>query len=185
MRMSREETAKTRHRIVDAASAEFRKQGIAATGLAELMAAAGMTHGGFYRHFKSKDELVAETIAVTAERLKRRLAAAASKGGIKSVVETYLSITHRNHPEQGCPLAALGSELANADEGTRHAATCGLNGLIDIIAGLTGEKKPKIARERALAAVATIVGAMTLARVVDDPQLSKAILHSAEASITN
>jgi len=80
---------------------------------------------------------------VTAERLKRRLAAAASKGGIKSVVETYLSITHRNHPEQGCPLAALGSELANADEGTRHAATCGLNGLIDIIAGLTGEKKRK------------------------------------------
>ena len=183
--MSREETAKTRQRIVHAASAEFRKQGIAATGLAELMAAAGMTHGGFYRHFKSKNELVAETTAAAAEKLKRKLLSAASKGGIKSVVETYLSITHRNHPEQGCPLAALGSELANADEGTRHAATRGLNGMIDIIAGLAGDKKPKIARERALAAVATLVGAMTLARVVDDPQLSKAILYSAEASITN
>jgi len=84
--MSREETAKTRKRIVDAASAEFRKQGIAATGLAEIMAAAGMTHGGFYRHFKSKDELVAETTAAAAEKLKRKLLSAASKGGIKSVV---------------------------------------------------------------------------------------------------
>src|SRR5882672_7684385 len=183
MRMSREETAKTRQRIVDAASAEFRKQGIAATGLAEIMAAAGMTHGGFYRHFKSKDELVAETTA--AEKLKRKLLSAASKGGIKSVVGTYLSIAHRDHPQQGCPLAALGSELANADKRTRRAATCGLNTLIDAIAGLTAERKPEVARERALVAVATMVGAMTIARVVDDPQLSKAILHSAEASITN
>lgn len=177
--------AGTRQRIVHAAAAEFRKQGIAATGLAGLMAAAGMTHGGFYRHFKSKDELVAETTAVASERLKRRLLAAASKGGIKSVVERYLAIAHRDHPEQGCPLAALGSELANADKGTRHAATCGLKGLIDVIAGLTGEKKPEAARERALAAVATMVGAMTLARVVDDPKLSKAILRSAEAFVTN
>ena len=185
MRMSREETAKTRKRIVDAASAEFRKQGIAATGLAEIMAAAGMTHGGFYRHFKSKDELVAETTAAAAEKLKRKLLSAASKGGIKSVVGTYLSIAHRDHPEQGCPLAALGSELASADKRTRRAATCGLNTLIDVIAGLTAERKPEVARERALVAVATMVGAMTIARVVDDPQLSKAILHSAEASITN
>ena len=185
MRMSRQETAKTRQRIVDAASAEFRKQGIAATGLAEIMAAAGMTHGGFYRHFKSKDELVAETTAAAAEKLKRKLLSAASKGGIKSVVGTYLSIAHRDHPQQGCPLAALGSELANADKRTRRAATCGLNTLIDVIAGLTAERKPEVARERALVAVATMVGAMTIARVVDDPQLSKAILHSAEASITN
>src|SRR6267378_3266972 len=134
MRMSREETAKTRKRIVDAASAEFRKQGIAATGLAEIMAAAGMTHGGFYRHFTSKDELVAETTAAAAEKLKRKLLSAASKGGIKSVVGTYLSIAHRDHPEQGCPLAALGSELASADKRTRRAATCGLNTLIDAIA---------------------------------------------------
>ena len=77
------------------------------------------------------------------------------------------------------------SELANADKRTRRAATCGLNTLIDAIAGLTAERKPEVARERALVAVATMVGAMTIARVVDDPQLSKAILYSAEASITN
>ena len=183
--MSREETAKTRQRIVHAASAEFRKQGIAATGLAELMGAAGMTHGGFYRHFKSKNELVAETTAAAAQRLKTSWISAASQGGIKSVVERYLSITHRDHPEHGCHLAALGSELANADKKTRHAATCGLNAMIDVIAGLTGERKPEVARERALAAVATLVGAITLARVVDDPKLSKAILRRAEASVTN
>ena len=185
MRMSREETAKTRQRIVHAASAEFSKQGIAATGLAELMGAAGMTHGGFYRHFKSKNELVAETTAAGAERLKTALLSAASKGGIKSVVEQYLSIAHRDHPEHGCVLAALGSELAKADKGTRHAATCGLNAMIDIIAGLAGARKPEVARERALAVVATLVGAITLSRVVDDPKLSKAILRCAEASITN
>ncbi len=133
MRMSKVETARTRERIVTAAAAKFRKRGIAVTGLADLMAAAGMTHGGFYRHFNSKDELVAETTATASQKLKGSLLLAA-KGGIKSVVEKYLSMSHRDHPEHGCQLAALGSELA---------------------------------------------------RVVDDRKLSKSILRSAEASITD
>jgi len=91
------------------------------------MAAAGLTHGGFYRHFNSKDQIVAEACATAAEVLVGRLAASASKkspqSGLKTIASTYLSAAHRNDPSDGCPLAALGSEMARADEATRAAAT--------------------------------------------------------------
>src|SRR6266566_5816567 len=120
MRKSRIEAAKTRERIVSAAAAEFRQHGIAATGLADLMAAAGLTHGGFYRHFESKDQLVAEACAAATESAMATFFSNKSpKNGLKGRVAQYLSPAHRDDPSAGCPLAALGSEISRCDEKTR------------------------------------------------------------------
>src|SRR5262245_55975207 len=115
MRKSRAEAAETRRRIVRAAARRFREQGIAATGLADLMEAAGLTHGGFYKHFSSKDQLVAEA---TAEALGTLLEEMAALPTVGAAVAAYLSPRHRDNPASGCPLAALGGELARSDKKT-------------------------------------------------------------------
>jgi TetR/AcrR family transcriptional repressor of nem operon len=112
MRKSKQEAAETRRRIVKAAAAKFRQNGIGGTGLSDLMAAADLTHGGFYRHFDSKDQIVAEACTAAVDSLVEQLAAAASgkspQRGLKTIAENYLSATHRDVPADGCPLAALG-----------------------------------------------------------------------------
>jgi TetR/AcrR family transcriptional repressor of nem operon len=173
MRKSREEAAQTRKRIVTAASEEFRKNGIVATGLNDLMSAAGLTHGGFSKHFASKDQLVAEARAEAVETILKRLAAAAA----------YLSTGHRDNPATGCPLSAIGSELARSDEKTRAAATAGFLKLVEIMAGQFGQIPPTTARRRALVAVSTMIGALTMSRIVTDPELSAKILKEAERSL--
>ena len=187
MRKSRIEAAKTRERIVTAAAAEFRQHGIAATGLADLMKAAGLTHGGFYRHFASKDQLVAEACSAAVAMMNERVASSASRErgrkGLTAVAD-YLSAEHRDNPRDGCPLAALGSEMARADTQTRAAATAGFLKLVDALAGGFDERTPDEARRRALVAALTLIGALTVSRVVTDQTLSNAILRNAEDSIT-
>ena len=162
MRKSREEAAQTRKRIVEVASREIRKNGIVATGLNDLMKAAGLTHGGFYTHFASKDQLVAEACTAAVD------AAIASWGmeaqpTINAAVAAYLSTRHRDDPASGCPLAAIGSELSRADKKTREAATEGFKRLVAVLAG---KSETQDARRRALVAVATMIGAVTMSRVV-------------------
>ena len=184
MRKSREEAAQTRKRIVTAASEEFRKNGIVATGLNDLMSAAGLTHGGFYKHFESKDQLVAEACAEAVETaIGESLAAAASEKG--GAAAAYLSTGHRDNPASGCPLSAIGSELARSDEKTRAAATAGFLKLVEIMAGQFGKIPPAAARRRALVAVSTMIGALTLSRIVTDPKLSAQILKEAEKSLSD
>src|ERR1700758_3448027 len=134
MRKSREEAAETRKRIVRAAAGRFREQGIVATGLNDLMKAAGLTHGGFYKHFESKDQLAAEACAdaVEASIAGMRMEAQPT---INAAVAAYLSTRHRDDPASGCPLAAVGSELPRTDKKTRAAATEGFKRLVDILAG--------------------------------------------------
>jgi TetR/AcrR family transcriptional repressor of nem operon len=183
MRKSKQEAARTRERIVAAAAAEFREHGIAATGLVDLMSAAGLTHGGFYRHFDSKDQLIEEACAEAIATMTDRLASAASqksgRGGLKAAMTAYLSTQHRDNPRDGCPLAALGSELARADAQTRSAATAGFLKMVDVLAGQFEQAKPSEARKRAIAAAATLIGALTMARIVNDEALSESILRSA------
>jgi TetR/AcrR family transcriptional regulator, transcriptional repressor for nem operon len=182
MRKSREEAAQTRKRIVTAASGEFRKKGIVATGLNDLMGAAGLTHGGFYKHFESKDQLVAEACAEAVETaIFERLAGAASQGA--GAAAAYLSTDHRDNPATGCPLSALGSELARSGEKTREAATAGFLRLVEIMAAKLGKLPPATARRRALVAVSTMIGALTMSRIVTDPELSAEILKAAEKSL--
>jgi TetR/AcrR family transcriptional repressor of nem operon len=187
MRKSRVEAARTRKRIVTAAAGEFRKNGIVATGLNDLMKAAGLTHGGFYKHFESKDQIVAEACAEAVEAMIERLTAAGS-----SAVAMYLSTRHRDDPGArhrddpavGCPLAAIGSELSRSDEKTRAVATEGFLKLVDIMARQYSKAKPADARRRALVAVSTMIGAMTISRMVTDPELSAEILKEAEKRLS-
>lgn len=178
MRKSREAAAETRKRIVTAAATEFRAHGIVATGLNDLMKAAGLTHGGFYKHFESKDQLVAEACAEALGALIARMVAAGP-----GAVATYLSTGHRDDPGGGCPLAAIGGELARSDEPTRAAATAGFLQLVAVLAGQIDGAAPDAARRRALVMVSTLIGALTMARVVTDPELSAAILGEAEVRL--
>ncbi len=176
MRKSREEAAQTRRRIVEAASREFRKCGIVATGLNDLMKAAGLTHGGFYKHFASKDQLVAEATTAALDGLLEGMSAHPT---INAAVAAYLSTDHRDNPATGCPLAAIGGELSRSDRKAREAATVGFVRLVDILAGKAGTAD---ARRRALVAAATMIGAVTISRMVTDPELSAEILREAEKS---
>jgi TetR/AcrR family transcriptional repressor of nem operon len=178
MRKSREEAAQTRRRIVEAASCEFRKNGIVATGLNDLMKAAGLTHGGFYKHFESKDQLVAEACAEAVDAVIGMMAAHST---INAAVAAYLATGHRDNPAAGCPLAAIGSELARTDKKTREAATEGFERLVEILAGKSGTED---ARRRAMVAVATMIGAVTMSRIVTDAKLSAEILSEVEKSLT-
>jgi TetR/AcrR family transcriptional repressor of nem operon len=189
MRKSKQETALTRERIVKAAASEFRQHGIVATGLADLMSAAGLTHGGFYRHFASKDQLVAEASAVALAATTEKFAAAASREpgrkGLEALVCSYLSTAHRDNRRDGCPLAALGSELARADRVTRNAATAAFLKLVDILAGQIDAAKPEEAKKRAMVAVSTMIGALTMSRIMNDKRLSNSLLRNAQEVLTD
>jgi TetR/AcrR family transcriptional repressor of nem operon len=183
MRKSREAAAETRERIVATAAAEFRRNGIGGTGLAGLMAAAGLTHGGFYRHFEAKDTLVAEACALASTALSATLAAASARrsgrAAFKAAVASYLSPQHRDHPAAGCPFVALGSELARASEPVRETAAAGFMALVDALAAQLDDRQPAAARKEAMAAMCTMVGALTMARIVPDAALSAEILANA------
>lgn len=178
MRKSREEAAETRKRIVKAAASEFRAKGIVATGLADLMKAAGMTHGGFYKHFESKDQLVAEAFADAVEEVIGMLESLPTS---QAAVAAYLSMQHRDNPASGCPFSAIGSEVARTDETTRAAATAGFERLVTL---LEGKSKAKDARRRALVAAASMIGAVTISRIVNDPKLSAELLSEMAKSLT-
>jgi TetR/AcrR family transcriptional regulator, transcriptional repressor for nem operon len=189
MRKSRQEAAKTRERIVTVAAEEFREHGIVATGLTELMSAAGLTHGGFYRHFDSKDELVKEASAAALATILDGLAAAAAgkrgRTGLKAVAAKYLSTEHRDHSREGCPLAALGSELARADAEIRDAATVGFLRLVDILAEQFDQTHPSEGKKKASVAAVTMIGAVTMSRVVTDAALSTSLLRNALECLTS
>ena len=188
MRKSNREAAETRSRIVQVAASEFRKNGVSGTGLNDLMAAAGLTHGGFYKHFQSKDQLVAEAYVVAGNQLTDSITAAlaashATESGLAGAAAAYLSTAHRDNPAQGCPLAALGSEIARCSEATRTAATESFSKFVDLIAAQAGDVSPVDARRQALVDACTMIGALTLSRVVNDPALADAILEHARMSL--
>src|ERR1700753_2125237 len=124
MRKSKLETAATRQRIVTAADGEFRRKGIDGTGLADLMAAAGLTHGGFYKHFRSKEQVVEESVALATqsmvEAMRRTLSASPGGQGLQTAIGEYLSADHRDDAAGGCPFAALGSEVARSSDAVRE-----------------------------------------------------------------
>lgn len=178
MKKSKAETAETRKRIVEAAARAFRKQGIEATGVAEIMAAAGLSHGGFYRHFDSKEQLVTEALSATEKNMVRDSIAAAEKGGeaILGVFRDYMTSNYRDNREDGCPMAAMGSELVRAGPDTRHAATNSLRKIVDAVAPFVRPQEGEDGHDTALSLLTNMIGALTMARMVDDPVLSDRIL---------
>ncbi len=185
MKKSKAETAQTRKRIVEVAAKAFRRQGISATGVAEIMASAGLTHGGFYRHFESKDQLVTEALSATEKNLVRDSADAAEHGAaaVLSVFQDYVTQRYRDNVEDGCPLAAMGSELVRADGNTRHAATASFRKIVDTVAPFMRSQGDEEGADTALSLLTNMVGALTVARMVDDPALSDRILETTRRRI--
>jgi len=180
MRKSKVETAKTRKRIVKAAGAEFAANGISEAALVRVMAAAGLTHGGFYRHFASKDQLVLEACSKPLLSLVASLELLVNgkprEQALSLLVHHYVSRIHRDQPRTGCPLAALGSELARRDKKTRHAAMEGFLQLSRLIASHLDTVPLRKRAERSMAIVSAMVGAVTLARIAPDSGISDSVL---------
>jgi TetR/AcrR family transcriptional regulator, transcriptional repressor for nem operon len=178
LRKSRAEAAQTREAIVAAAADLIRHSGIAPVSQADMMAAAGLTHGGFYRHFRNKEHLVSEALAVAGEKTIATIDRNMAKGGLNAAVDSYLSKSHRDSPTPTCPFAALGSEVARAGNETKAAATNVFEKLLVTLAGDDPDRAN--ARGEAIVTLSTMIGAMTLARVVADRELSAEILDHAK-----
>jgi TetR/AcrR family transcriptional repressor of nem operon len=174
MRKSNKEAAQTREAIVAAAADHIRRTGIAQASLADVMAAAGLTHGGFYRHFRNKEHLVAEALSAAGDKTVSNIGRKMAKGGLNAAVDSYLSTSHRDSTTPTCPFAALGSEMARSGNETKTAATEVLKKLFVTLASNVPNREQ--ARGDAIVALSTMIGAMTLARVVSDSALSAEIL---------
>lgn len=177
---SRKET--THERIVDAASRAIRRSGYGGTGVADIMKDAGLTHGGFYAHFDSREAMLAEAAdRAGAEGVAAlaRIAAAAPQGALQALLRAYLSSAHVDGAETGCPIVALGSEMPRQAPEVRRAATRHIKEMIDLIARQSPDWGQPGAHERALVTVATMVGTLLLARAVDEPKLSDALRKAA------
>lgn len=173
MRVSREQAAENRERIVDAAARLFRDKGFDGVGVDAIMKEAGLTHGGFYGHFASKDALAAEAVT---RALKGNGARQADLAGLAGIVSEYLSERHRADRANGCTVAALGADCGRQGPAVRKNLTAGVRAQIRHLAGLLKRGTPASRRRRAIAAYAGMVGTLTLARAVDDPELSREIL---------
>ena len=191
MRHSKAEKAKTHKHIVAIASKRFREDGLTGVGIADLMREAGLTVGGFYKHFKSRDDLVAEAVDSALELWKRQTDAAAAGGPpvtYKSLVNDYLSEAHRNHPGTGCPVGALAGEIARSDKRTRALVTRQIQDNIELVATLirdTNKEDKGTARSRAVLTYCALVGAIGVARAVSDEHLSREILKTVAQLLKN
>ena len=181
MKVSREQAAQNRRRIVEVAGRLFRENGYDGIGVADIMKGAGLTHGGFYGHFGSKDELAAEASAAALESKAAfwNPPGSPSPESLRTFVAGYLSPEHRDNPGSGCALPALGADVAREPATVRHAFTDGVRGRIDALARLLPGRGKAAQRRKALATLAGVVGALTLARAVSDPELSDEILAAA------
>src|ERR1700728_1011579 len=187
MKRTKAETAETRKRIVKVAAQEFRRNGISGTGVADIMSAAGLTHGGFYRHFESKDHLLAEACEASMKALVQSAADAAAGGhrAFLKHLEEFLSAENRDDSLGGCPLVAMGNELARADKATRHVASDGFKQLVAIIAKQEFVKDTRSAKAYAVFTLSAMIGAVTMSRIMDDRKLSDLILEATKDCLAN
>ncbi|MBK9078405.1 MAG: TetR/AcrR family transcriptional regulator [Hyphomicrobium sp.] len=181
MRVSKEQAAENRERILKATSRLIRERGILGAGVDALTEAAGMTHGSLYSQFGSKERLIEEALAdVIAEKCRESSDIAA----LSAYVSSYLSAEHRDAPGYGCPVAALCSEMPRQSEGVRSRFTAGLRSMIAALSERQGSSAKQRKRdEAAIAMVASLVGALVLARAVNDPKLSNDILRAMKANL--
>lgn len=191
MRHSKAEKAKTHKRIVAIASKRFREEGLAGIGIADLMKEAGLTVGGFYKHFPSRDALVAEAVGCALELWKRQVDAATAGGPpvtYESLVDEYLSEAHRDHPGAGCPVGALAGDLARSDKRTRAVVSRKIRDNLELLATLirkANKTDESSARSQAILTYCALVGAIGMARAVSDEELSREILKTAAQRLKN
>jgi TetR/AcrR family transcriptional regulator, transcriptional repressor for nem operon len=181
MRVSKEQAAKNRERILKAASRIIRERGISGAGVDALTEAAGMTHGSLYSQFGSKERLVEEALDYALAASARTTDGAAT---LTDYASNYLSTSHRDGPGRGCALAALCCEMSNQSSRVRERFTAGLRGMVRQLGARMGSAlKQRQRDESALAMAASLVGALVLARAVNDPKLSQDILRATKSRL--
>ena len=180
MRYSKEHKTETHARIVKNASVLLREKGADGIGVAGLMKEAGLTHGGFYAHFESRDALIGEAFAhamdQTTRRWRKRAEQAPEDQRLASVVNGYLTPSHRDDVGNGCALPALGAEVLRANPKTRKSAALKLEDMIGMIADQMPPSKAKAARRDAIATLSVMLGALVLARMAGTGDFSSEIL---------
>jgi len=180
MRYEKGHKEQTRQKIMEAASQRFRADGIDAVGVVSIMSEVGLTQGGFYNHFDSKEDLVRESVSMATSAAKERLAtkvAASRSEGHRALINAYLSPEHRDHPGAGCVAAALAAEMARRPAETRQVFTDGYESMVELIAStLPAGVRGKRRRSLAMTLFASLVGSLSLSRAVVDPTLSDEIL---------
>jgi len=186
MKVSREKAAENRERIIDAAGTLFRAKGFAGIGVADIMKAAELTHGGFYGHFASKDDLAAQASRRSLARAAakwERIAAAAPEKAYAALLANYLAPTHRDDPGRGCAFASISADAARGGKTVRAAFAEGLQPFLDVLAESIPGRSKAARRRKAVATMASLVGAITLARAVGDRRLSNEILAAVQREL--
>ncbi len=182
MRYSKDHKAETHERIVKNASVRLRERGAAGLGVAELMKDAGLTHGGFYAHFPSRDALISEAFAhamqQTTGRWRKRAEQAPEGKRLASIVNGYLSTEHRDDAGNGCALPSLGVEASRANQKIRKAFANKLEEMVEVVAEQFKDLPPKAARREAIAVISTMMGAIVLARTAGTGEFSDEILSA-------
>ena len=170
----------TRRRLIEAAGRRFKSDGIDGSGIATLVADAGLTNGAFYNHFASKDDLIATVVAAQLTDQAAVIdALPVGPASMQTYLRQYLSPAHRDDRAGGCPSAALLDEIGRCDEATRAAYTVGVEPMIAAVARHLDDGDPQGAQERAIGLLTLLVGSLQLARAVTNPALSQQILATA------
>jgi TetR/AcrR family transcriptional repressor of nem operon len=186
MRVSKEVTAEHKEQIIIAAARRFRERGFDGISVADLMKEVGLTHGGFYRHFSSKDELIAvASLRAVEETIGRwrKIAEDATGDRLEAIVNSYLSLRHHDHPETACLVATLGGEISRQTSSVKDAVTGGERHMIDFLSGVAPGKTKVLRRRQAIIAFASMVGGLTLARMTSDSELCREILKDVAQSV--
>jgi TetR/AcrR family transcriptional repressor of nem operon len=187
MRYSKEHKLETHARIVKKASVRLRERGAHGVGVADLMKEAGLTHGGFYAHFDSREALVVEAFAYamdrSTERWRKLAEQTAPENRLATIVDSYLTPVHRDDPGHGCAVPALGAEIARESPKTRKAFAAKLEQMIDMLAEQIPDVPRKVARKRAMATLATMMGTMVLSRVAGNGEFSDEILGAGRDAV--
>ena len=187
MRYSKEHKQETHDRIVKKASVRLREKGAHGIGVADLMKEAGLTHGGFYAHFDSRDALVIEAFNYAMERSTERWRKLAE--GIPpdkrfaSIVEAYLTPLHRDDPGHGCAITSLGAEIARESPRTCKAFAAKIEDMIDMMSDHLPDVPRKTARKHAIAALATMMGTLVLSRIAGSGEFSDEVLAAGRETV--
>lgn len=185
---SRADKDESHDRIVRTAAARFRETGIEGIGVADLMKDAGLTHGGFYRHFASRNDLVAEAVERALRDGGQAVQALASRPQpratlLAALVDAYLSLVHRDGLASSCAVTTLAGDVARSNQRARTAYTRQVGTYVKLLTNLVAGEKQRSKRIKAIAALSTLVGAVSMARAVNDEKLSREILKSAAETL--
>ncbi|CUX40049.1 putative transcriptional regulator, TetR family [Agrobacterium fabrum str. J-07] len=185
MRVSRAQAEENRERVITVASRLFREHGFDGIGLKDLMKGAGLTQGGFYKQFASKDDLAALASRRALESATRRWsdAGADTSDPLEAIMAFYLSKDHRGEKAEGCPLVALGSDAARQSAEVRRPFEDGIRGHFEVLDELMGHADSSGPSEKAMAILSMMVGAVTLSRIIEDERLSESVLDAAAGEV--